>query len=135
MKPVTPAPGQWFDTGAYHTHGLFGHPRRCVSVSGSRVYFRRYADNAERAQEIEQADPEYCSLQSVGTVFVSLDHALAAKELSFEMVMQIEAAIERVKKHYLDAAVELRKQHSGLEVSAVHDAAEPAETHAQRERG
>lgn len=61
-------PGQFFETGSM-VRGYMGVTKKCVSVSGGRVYYRRcFTDSPERQAEVDEAHPEYCLAKSITTI-------------------------------------------------------------------
>lgn len=88
--------GQWFTTGANVLYTYAGVPKKCVKVSGKRVYF-------ERVEKREgQVGPEYCSIDSVNYVYSSYEHALARYELAIEIRERTFAAIKELYNEFRD---------------------------------
>lgn len=113
MSGAAPKPGQWFDTGTMYTNGRTGWPKLCTSVSGSRVYFRRWNKSAEYQAEIDAQPPEYCSLSSVGYVTDSKAEMIERIDLGRVHMARIEAALKAVNEQFDVEAAALRQKHAG----------------------
>lgn len=90
-----PKPGQYFETGSMIQNRYAGTPKLCVSVSKSRVYYRRVSDNPERQADIDASPPEYCDAKSVGIVcdtLAEMKEISSAAEVSYKKLNEAHMA-------------------------------------------
>ena len=100
-------PGQYFAVAPLTQYAVIGHPKLCVEVSKSRVYYRRqFKDDPATQAEYDAVSPEWCQLSSIVFVSDTLEELLEVHAASQAHVNRILAAMKESRVAF-DAEREL----------------------------